>query len=233
MRAAIDQFRVNIGRVRNLGTLYKVLRSQTTDALELSDMLRAELVLAVSALDHYVHEIVRLGMLRTYRGGHVQTPAFLRFQVSLESTLAGIAAPASDGWLVDQITTCHGYQSFQSPDRIAKAVRLISDAQLWDEVAAHLGLSAQGVKEKLTLIVNRRNQIAHEADMDPSYPGARWPINENTVDDAISFLYLCRQVRNRIKCPTFMLMDYMRNVRVMVGHPGAFLLKKMDHIQSR
>ena len=39
MQAAIDQFRRNIQRVRNLGSLHQVLTSQTTPALDLSDIL--------------------------------------------------------------------------------------------------------------------------------------------------------------------------------------------------
>ena len=188
MQTAIDQFHTNLERVRNLGTIYKVLRSQTTGALDLSDILRAELVLAVSALDHYIHQIVKLGMLKAYRGQHIQTPAFLRFQVTLEGALQSISSPPSDSWLEDQVTTRHGYQSFQFPDKIAAAIRLISEAQLWNEVANHLGMTAQDVKQELKLIVTRRNQIAHEADMDPSFPDKRWPIDEHLVDNAISFI---------------------------------------------
>jgi len=38
------------------------------------------------------------------------------------------------------------------------------------------------------LIVDRRNQIAHEADLDPTNPGARWPINALLVDDTVDFI---------------------------------------------
>lgn len=188
MQTAIDQFRLNIERVRNLGTMYKVLRAQTTEVLDLSDILRAELVMAVSALDYYIHEIVRLGMLEAYSGNRIQTPAFLRFQVTLEAALQGISAPKSDSWLETQIRTRHSYQSFQHPDNIANAVRLISDVQLWNEVGKHLGMDSQDVKQELITIVDRRNKIAHEADMDASFPGKRWPINDVMVDDAINFI---------------------------------------------
>ena len=188
MQAAIDQFRVNIGRVRNFGTMYKILSAQTTQVLDLSDILRAELVMAVSALDQYIHELVRLGMLEAYSGHRVQTQAFLRFQVALGGALQGISAPTSADWLEDQITTRHGYQSFQHPDSIAGAIRLISDAQLWNEVASHLGMSPQDVKQKLIFIVDRRNKIAPEADMDPSFLGKRWHIDDVLVDDAINFI---------------------------------------------
>ena len=190
MEAAIEQFRVNIDRVRNLGAIFKALRSQTTEVLDLSDILRAELVMGVSALDHYVHELVRLGMLEIYHGHRIAPPAFLRFQVTLDNIIQGIANPADDSWLEDQIRSRHGYQSFQRPDKIAGAIRLISSVQLWNEVAQHSGMTAQQVKQKLTLVVERRDKIAHEADMNPSFPGNRWPIDEILADDAIDFIEL-------------------------------------------
>ena len=190
MQAAIDQFRTNIERVRNLGAIFKALRSQTTDALELSDILRAELVMGVSAFDHYVHELVKLGMLEIHRGHRTAPPAFLRFQVTLDRVMQGLANPADDSWLESQIRFRHGYQSFQRPDKIADAIRLISDVELWNEVAQQLGMSPQSAKDKLTVVVERRDRIAHEADMDPSFPGSRWPIDEVLTDDAIGFIEL-------------------------------------------
>jgi hypothetical protein len=168
--------------------MYKTSMGQTTAIPDLSDILRAELVMAVSALDHYIHEIVRLGMLEAYSGRRVQTPTFLRFQVTLESALQGISTPKSDSWLENQVRIRHSYQSFQHPDNIADAIRLISDVQLWDEVGKQIGMNSQDAKQELIAIVNRRNKIAHEADMDPSFPNKRWPINDVMVDDAISFI---------------------------------------------
>jgi len=75
MQAAIDQFRTNINRVRHLGAIYRALKAQTTEVLDLSDILRAELVMAVSALDHYIHEVTRLGILETYHGSRVLSPS--------------------------------------------------------------------------------------------------------------------------------------------------------------
>lgn len=44
------------------------VKVEATSALDVSDMLRAALVLAVRALDYYVHEVVTLGMLEIHRG---------------------------------------------------------------------------------------------------------------------------------------------------------------------
>jgi cellulose biosynthesis protein BcsQ len=54
----------------------------------------------------------------------------------------------------------------------------------------HIGLSVNAdlVKQRLSLIVDRRNKIAHEADLDPTYPKARWPISRIDVDNVVEFL---------------------------------------------
>ncbi|MBI1929443.1 hypothetical protein HYR99_35015 [Candidatus Poribacteria bacterium] len=188
MEAAINQFRANIGHVRNLGAIHKALKAQTTQAIDLSDILRAELVMAVSALDHYIHEIARLGMLEVYHGTRAETLAFQRFQISLERVRQAITDPTSDDWLDSEIRLRHGWRSFQQADHIAEAIRLISDVKLWEEVATRLGKPPQDVKQQLNLIVDRRNKIAHEADMDPTLPGSRWPIDDALVDDAVNFI---------------------------------------------
>jgi hypothetical protein len=188
MLAAINQFRTNLQRVRNLGGIYSVLSAQTTSAIDLSDILRAELVMAVSALDYYVHELIRIGMLEVYRGIRPETAAFRRFQISLESVRQAVATPANEDWLNNEIRLRHGWRSFQHADPIADAIRLVSDVKLWEEVADRLSRTPQDVKQQLNLIVDRRNKITHEADMHPTLPGRLWPINDTLVNEAIDFI---------------------------------------------
>jgi hypothetical protein len=184
MQSALDQFHFSINRVRDLIAVHNSIKSQSTSVLDLSDLLRAALVLSVSALDFYVHEIVRLGMLEIHQGLRPEPPAFSRFQISL-----GSARSLTHQSLEDEIRQRHSYKSFQQPNNIADAIRLISDKKLWEEVAKVIGKPAQDVKEQLILIVDRRNKIAHEADIDPTYNlGDRWPINENLVHEAVDFI---------------------------------------------
>ena len=86
----LEQSRENIERVRSLGRLYDVLSQQATSLPDLTDLLRSQIVLVVRALDHFIHEITRVGMLEVYSGKRPQTPAFLRFQVTMEAALQGI-----------------------------------------------------------------------------------------------------------------------------------------------
>lgn len=238
MLSALNQFRISIARVRDLISIHNSVKAQATPGLDLSDILRAALVLAVSALDYYVHEVVILGMLEIHRGQRSEPKpppnssqsAFSRFQVSLggarqerliamdiaswlENEIQQIQGSSflqqpctvsallplisssiqnrlnNASWLEDEVRDRLGYQSFQQPEKIADAIRLISDQKLWDEVAAKLGRSAKEVKSQLGLIVDRRNKIAHEADIDPTFGiGNRWNIDESQVNDAVNFI---------------------------------------------
>lgn len=190
MNKAIQQFRANIVRVRYLGGLYGALGQLMTPAVDTTDLLRAQFVMVVSALDHYIHEIALVGMLEVYDGKRPSTNAFRRFQVSLDAAMTGVAATSGNSWLETEIRARHGYQSFQHPDSIADAVRLFSTCELWPSVASRLGFSVQHVRDRLRLIVDRRHKIAHEADLAPSYTGAvvRWPIAPADSEGAVNFI---------------------------------------------
>jgi hypothetical protein len=190
MQTALDQFRLNIKHVRNIAGLYTSIRGMTTSALDLSDLLRIQLVMCVSALDHYIHEVTRIGILQIFNGQRVSTPAFLRYEICLDSVLQALSPGSSTAWLDAEIRTRHGYLSFQQPDKIADAIRLISPVDLWNSLGFSLGDTPQNLKTRLRLIIDRRNKITHEADVDPTYPGSgvRWPINETLVNDSVDFV---------------------------------------------
>lgn len=190
MPSPIEQFRENIIRVQDLGGLQSALDSATTSALDLTDLLRAQIVMIVSALDLYIHEITRVGMLEVYNGSRPQTDAFLKFQVSLDSAIQGVSNSSRDEWLETEIRTRHSHLSFQEPNKIADAVRRFSSCELWPSVATMLNLDIREVKGRLSAIAKRRNQIVHEADLDPTYPGTitRWSISPADVSETLVFI---------------------------------------------
>jgi len=144
-------------------------------------MLRAELVMAVSALDRYVHDVTRFGMLECHANARPKTDAFNKFHVPLSSTSAIALGATALAALEAEVRAKHSHLSFQHPDKIAEAVSLFSPVSLWDTVSEKIGISAKDTKTTLGLIVDRRNKIAHEADIDPSFPGQRWPISPPMV----------------------------------------------------
>lgn len=177
MQTAIDSFASCMQRARSLHGLHAVLSGQITAAVDLSDILRAEIVLAVSAFDFFVHDLTRVGMLECHNGLRPKTDAYNRFQLPMH-----VATSLSLSALESEIRTRHSYLSFQQPDKVAEAVRLFSDIELWNEVAAECGMAPKVIKQAFSLIIDRRNKIAHEADLDPSYPNQRWPIDRAQVE---------------------------------------------------
>ena len=195
LETAIEQFRENLIHVRELISIYSVLTHMTTPVLNSSDILRAGIVLAVSALDNFIHNITRLGMLKILQGQRPETPAYQRFQVSMETVIFNRSNPTEQQWIDwfdNLIREKHGWQSFQHPDKIAEAIRLVSEIKLWDEVANHLGMDAKTIKEQLKTIIVRRDKIAHEADNKPHKPYElgvrRWPITIALVNDTVDFI---------------------------------------------
>ena len=56
-------------------------------------------------------------------------------------------------------------------------------------MASKIGRSAKEIKEELSAIVDRRNKISHEADINPSLNiGERWPIDSLLVNNAVNFI---------------------------------------------
>jgi hypothetical protein len=79
--------------------------------------------------------------------------------------------------------------SYQFPDDIADGIRMVSPIELWNEIVKHRGAAPADVRSdaatlrgQLTQIVNRRNKIAHEGDLQPTIPRTPWPINRTDVD---------------------------------------------------
>ena len=200
MQSAIDQFNISIRRVRDMIAIHNSIKAQATTVLDLSDILRAALVLSVSALDYYIHEIVRIGMLEIYQNQRLEPLAFSRFQISLGSARQQINSESNgNSWLESEIRERHGYKSFQKPDNIADAIRLISDKKLWEEVSRQMNRPAREIKQQLSLIVDRRNKIAHEADIDPTLSlGNRWPIDEISTAETADFIETVAQSIHKI-----------------------------------
>ena len=83
MNRAFQQFEINLQCTKQLGIIYLAFIDKLTKAISLDELLRAEIVLAVSALDCYVHDIVRIGMVAAFKAGKGEPNAYLSFGVSL------------------------------------------------------------------------------------------------------------------------------------------------------
>ena len=75
MNNAMTVFNSLIAQCSTTLGIYEYLESNTIP-IDASDLLRWQYVLAVSALDKYIHDIVRIGMVEEFKGNRVVTDSF-------------------------------------------------------------------------------------------------------------------------------------------------------------
>jgi len=198
MQQAFNQFKKNIQTTKELDALYNHLVLEMKLPIDLSDILRSQLVYAVSALDKLIHELVRIGMLQSFLGQRTKTLKFNGFTISLETyskiqqlsqSTETLQLEGPEYFFEQEIIIKHKHLSFQDPDKISDALSLIwEEKQKWQQVAFSLNMSDDYLKKRLKNIVSRRNQIVHEADIDIQ-TNLRNSIDEEDVKESVDFIF--------------------------------------------
>lgn len=191
MQRAIEKFRLNIKSTKDLDAIYSLL-IQNYPLLEeqAGDILRAEIVLAVSALDCFIHDLVKQGMVETYQGICTPSKQFPNYQIPLKFVKLIENTNASDekiGYLEDAIKDVNSKDSYQAPKGIDYALQFINIKNIWQKTSGLMAIKAKDIQDELSLIIDRRNKIAHEADYD-ALTGSKTPIDQQNINDVIQFI---------------------------------------------
>jgi hypothetical protein len=188
MQRAIEKFRLNIESVKDLHTIYIFLINNYPE--QASDILRAEIVLAVSALDCFIHDLVKQGMIETYQGVRTSSKQFESYQIPFNFFKLIENADNSEeklAHLEKSIQKINSKDSYQSPKGIDYALGLINISKIWASVANLMNGRAGDIKDYLSEIIDRRNKIAHEADYN-ALTGSKTPIEQQNINDVIQFI---------------------------------------------
>lgn len=177
-------FEQQIISVRNLTSMYQYLinNAPTMDA---SLLLRSEYVLIVSAFDSYLHSIVRRKIRENFFASQF-LPSNLNLPISDYLLIHNESDISTKKQLLDvALRKCLEKDSYQSPISVEYALNLINIRSIWKASTSTFGDTADNIRRRLALIVQRRNQIAHESDIDPT--GVQRSITQQTVDDCREF----------------------------------------------
>lgn len=187
------QFEANIRSISGLGGIYHTLESSTTNVLDISDILRSELVLAVATLDQFIHSLVTEGMIEIYQNQRPATQGYNNFRISMRDYNKAIQNPNNPLWLRHVISQHNRLQTFQRAKQISAGLRSILEKDVWEEISKLMSYSATDIQEELNIIVDKRNTIVHSYDMKPD--GGRWPIDFQLVQKSVSFI---NEIGNKI-----------------------------------
>ena len=163
-------FHRNIQQANELGVLYDHLSTIVAMPVPFDDLLRSQVVHAVSALDKLIHDLLRIGMVRIFENKKPSTGKYLTETVAIQQLpeLAANAIPPPPVRFEEIIREKLSKLSFQDPTRIADGLSYIwNENHKWKLIAHGLGMSEEDARRKQKLIVTRRNAIVHESDLDP------------------------------------------------------------------
>ena len=73
MKAALNRFRESVSKTKETHGLYCALEDTVGKSLDLTDLLRGEVVMLISSFDYYIHELVRIGIKEVYQGLRPET----------------------------------------------------------------------------------------------------------------------------------------------------------------
>ncbi len=188
-----SEFKSNIQSSRDLSTLYTYLTDNVKSGYSFEDVLRFQVVSAVSAIDKLIHDLIRVGMLDIFNGKRQQTPKYLNESISLSllHELDSATIPPREYYFEKYLVQKLGQMAFQSPDKISDGLSFIwNEKEKWKKISSRIGQEQDSVKTTLRLIVDQRNRIVHEADVDLS-SGAKFQISKVDCDFNVNFIESC------------------------------------------
>ncbi len=168
----LTHFEADIARARDVVAIGQSLNSLTGGRVDPTDMYRAGLVQAVSALDHYFHGVVLDRAIEIMLGRSVAAPSAGKIGVSFNAVRQILAAPSAlDMELAAKthVAARLALETFQRPDDIGSALSIVGVPKVWSTI---FGTAADTTKVALGVVVTRRNRIVHQSDSDPLTPGS-------------------------------------------------------------
>lgn len=190
MLSAKGVFHNNIQQANELGALHDYISTTMPIPEQFDDLLRSQIVHAVSAFDKLMHDLIRIGMVRIFECRRPPTLKYLSEAVAIQHLpgLVAGAVPPPPVRFEEIVREKLSKLSFQDPAKISDGLSYIwSENQKWQQIALGLGMTDEDAKRKQKLIVTRRNAIVHEADLDP-VTNQKQAITRGEVANTANFL---------------------------------------------
>lgn len=179
-------FDEQVSSLQMLSSVYSYMK-QNAIYMDTDALLRAEYVLLVSSFDSYIHNIVRRKIRDNFFSSD-HLPEDLGVSIEVVRLMREDGTESGQKLLLDSyLNKLLSKDSYQSPKSIDYALGLIGINKIWSASVSTFGDTAENVKKRMALIVQRRNQIAHEADIDSS-TGLPRTILLETVKECGTFL---------------------------------------------
>jgi len=117
-------------------------------------------------------------------GRRQATPKYLAERITMEvlNAMSTATIPPKEFYFEQHVVSRLKIVAYQDPDKVADGLSFIwNEPSKWYRIAGAIGAEEHFVRTTLRLIVNRRNSIVHEADMDLA-TGRKQPITKSEIE---------------------------------------------------
>lgn len=189
MNNAFNTYNKSISHSSVLSSIFLYLQNANVP-YDTKELLRAEYVMIVSAFDTYFHNCVLKRMIEMFNGQSTKSKGFEKFKIPLEKVCLLIEEDNPIlrlGIIQDTIREINQEDSYQGPKAIEYAMSLMGKKGVWSYLSSNMSISCDDIKRNLSLIIRRRNQIAHESDINFT-TNEKNDITEEDVNHAKQYL---------------------------------------------
>jgi hypothetical protein len=188
---AVVTFQHALDRAKQMVRLYDALSALRQSDPANDDALRSAYILAVSSFDFFAHELAALEAKHRFKSA-LQTR-----NISLPMEIMTI--PDAEERLTaaeNQVRQSNSYKAFVDPGKLSEMLSCYC-SKPWQKICERMNANKSAeeqrteeqMKGQLKSIWKRRNQIAHEADVNPTLAGVSlWPIDKADTELTIVFI---------------------------------------------
>ncbi len=189
----------NLSYARRMVKAGRILTPFRSPTIDIDDFYRAAWVQAVAALDHWLHEeVLRRVAELTLQDSPEMPPQLRRYELPLHRVEAVRRGEVSlSEAVVEHLRDKLAVQALQHPGKIAEVLKLVTEKKVWYETAGCINkeffqgrttFNEKTLRSRFLEITQRRNKIAHDADLIDGDLERRRPIDEAQVTDTIDWI---------------------------------------------
>ena len=188
---AVAAFDHATDRAKQMVVLYDALSALRRGDPANDDALRSAYIQVVSSFDFFAHELAAIEASFRYAND------VLTKNISIPMNIVTMQDKQTRIDAVDaNIRQSNSYKSFVDPSKLGKMLSCYC-TEPWSKITECMNRevpevdkrSADQIKGQLKSIWNRRNKIAHEADVNPTLAGiSLWPIDKQDTELTINFV---------------------------------------------
>lgn len=180
----LKQFNNSIEVVRQKDEIIQFLSAHGQPTLEIR---QSQIILLMSALDLYIHDIVKYCIIQKFNGNQTKTKQYKELLIPMQSVELAIQNPESSDLLDEVITNINQYKSFTSYGKIKNQLEAVGlKSKKFNELVLKTE-SDFGVSDLIEKLRSLRNRLAHQDQ--ESINSLESELTEEKINQYIGFIY--------------------------------------------